>query len=153
MSLTASGISYVGEISWGTHFCQFYNNRDDLVSSLVPYFKAGIDNNEKCLWVTADPFRADDARAALKNAVPDLTEREKKGQIEILNHEQWYTGNGVMDTPSVLKACASAEQGALDKGFNGLRITGNTNQAKIFERFTQLEVGQNSALIRKSFGT
>ena len=36
-----SGIALVGDLPWGTHFCQFYRTRKDLLDILVPYFKAG----------------------------------------------------------------------------------------------------------------
>ncbi len=56
-----SGIEAVGPVQWGTHFCQFYETADDLADTLVPFFKAGLDNNERCMWVTARPLRAADA--------------------------------------------------------------------------------------------
>jgi hypothetical protein len=58
MTRTPSGIRAVGDLPWGTHFCQFYEDRNDLADALVPFFKAGLENNEKCLWVTSEPFRA-----------------------------------------------------------------------------------------------
>ena len=67
-TLRPSGIPAVGDLPWGSHFCQFYGERDDLVDSLVPYFKAGLENNEHCLWVTSEPFRASDARTMLRAA-------------------------------------------------------------------------------------
>ena len=54
-----SGIGAVGELPWGSHFCQFYHTREDLLDTLVPYFKAGLENNEFCLWVVSEPLRAD----------------------------------------------------------------------------------------------
>ena len=47
-----SGIAAVGDIRWGTHFCEFYQTKQDLIDMLVPYFKAGLENNEFCMWVT-----------------------------------------------------------------------------------------------------
>ncbi|MHC4720030.1 MAG: MEDS domain-containing protein, partial [Planctomycetota bacterium] len=47
-----TGIEIVGDVPWGTHFCQFYQTKDDLIDVLVPYFKAGLKNNEFCMWVT-----------------------------------------------------------------------------------------------------
>ncbi len=49
-----SGIALVGDLPWGTHFCQFYKTRKDLFDMLVPYFKAGLESNEKCILVTSD---------------------------------------------------------------------------------------------------
>ena len=75
--LRPSGLSAVGSLPWGAHFCQFYGDQADLVDSLVPFFKAGLDSNEKCLWVTSEPLPARDARTALRNAVPDLAEHDR----------------------------------------------------------------------------
>ena len=57
---------------------------------LVPYFKAGLENNERCLWVTGAALNAEQARSALRAAVPDLDKRERHKQIEIANGEEWY---------------------------------------------------------------
>lgn len=32
------GIDIVGDVAWGTHFCQFYQTKQDLIDILVPYF-------------------------------------------------------------------------------------------------------------------
>ncbi|WP_239014667.1 MEDS domain-containing protein [Archangium violaceum] len=121
-----SGLSVVGSLPWGSHFCQFYEEREDLVDSLVPYFKAGLDNNEKCLWVTSEPFRAEDARTALRSVVPDLMERERRNQIEIIDHQDWYARTGRSDPDDTLRGWLEREEQALANGFAGLRLTGNT---------------------------
>ncbi|MHC4363643.1 MAG: MEDS domain-containing protein, partial [Planctomycetota bacterium] len=41
-----SGIKVIGDVPWGTHLCQFYKTKEDLIDILVPYFKAGLQNNE-----------------------------------------------------------------------------------------------------------
>jgi hypothetical protein len=55
---------------------------------LVPYFKAGLENNEQCLWVTGHAFTAEEARYALGVTVPDLDKRERSKQIDIVNGDQ-----------------------------------------------------------------
>ena len=60
-----TGIAILGDTPWGTHFCQFYDSKQDLIDILVPYFKAGLENNEFCMWVTSKPLRAEEAKAAL----------------------------------------------------------------------------------------
>jgi signal transduction histidine kinase len=67
-----TGVDVVGDIPWGTHFCLFYETRADLLETLVTYCKAGLENQEFCLWVVAEPLTSEDARHALKRAVPDL---------------------------------------------------------------------------------
>jgi len=56
-----SGIGSIGDIPWGTHFCQFYQTKEDLLDILVPYFKAGLENNEFCMWITAKPLKEQEA--------------------------------------------------------------------------------------------
>ena len=53
-----SGIAAVGDVPWGTHFCQFYRTESDLADTLVPYFEAGLRNDESCLWITGDRLEA-----------------------------------------------------------------------------------------------
>ena len=52
--LRETGISVVGDMPWGTHFCYFYETKQDLLDILVPYFKVGLENNEFCLWVISN---------------------------------------------------------------------------------------------------
>lgn len=40
-----TGIRVVGEMSWEAHFCHFYETKEDLLNTLVPYFKAGLEDN------------------------------------------------------------------------------------------------------------
>ena len=60
-SLRKSGIEIIGNIPWGTHICQFYHTKEDLIDILVPFFKAGLENNEFCLWVTSKSLEEEDA--------------------------------------------------------------------------------------------
>jgi signal transduction histidine kinase len=125
-NLTISGLPGVGDVAWGAHVCHFYRTRDDLLDSLVPYFKAGLEQNESCLWVTSEPFRATDARSALKNVVHDLDQRVAEGQIQIIDFDEWYTRGGKTDPDATIQGWIDRTQKALQAGYNGLRLTGNT---------------------------
>ncbi|GAI75203.1 unnamed protein product [marine sediment metagenome] len=98
-----TAIDIIGDVSWGTHFCQFYQTKEDLIDILVPYFRAGLENNEFCMWITAEPLSAEDAERQLKKKVKDLEDYIKKGQIEILDYSQWYTRSGRFDSDQVLQ--------------------------------------------------
>src|SRR5260370_1839262 len=69
-ALRTTGIDVVGPRPWGTHFCYFYETTDDLLDTLVPYFLAGLESGELCVWVIADPLTEADARRALGHTVP-----------------------------------------------------------------------------------
>ena len=143
-----TAIDIIGDIPWGTHFCQFYQTKEDLMDILVPYFKAGLENNEFCMWITAEPLNAEDAERALKKKVKHLDDYIKKGQIEILDFNQWYTRSGRFDSDQVLQGWVQKEQQALEKGFDGLRLTGNTFwlEKKDWENFKNYEAVINSVI-------
>ncbi len=126
VELRRSGIEILGEIPWGTHFCQFYRTPADLLDILVPYFAAGLQANEFCMWVTSEPVDKAAAERALAGAVPGFAESLRRGQIEILAHGDWYLAGGRFDATRVLDAWAEKLRGARARGFEGLRLSGNT---------------------------
>ena len=65
-----TGIRVMGEMPWGTHICVFYESKEDLVDTLVPYFKAGLDNNEYCVWAVSEPVNETEAAEALRQGIP-----------------------------------------------------------------------------------
>ena len=146
--LRRSGIEVIGSVPWGTHFCQFYHTKQDLIDILVPYFKAGLENNEFCMWITAEPLRTTGARAALRRAVPDLDLYIKKGQIEIIPHTKWYLLGGKFDDEQVLNGWVSKLEEALKRGYSGLRLTGNTFwlERNGWQAFTDYEAKVNDVI-------
>ncbi|WP_051340702.1 sensor histidine kinase [Azospirillum halopraeferens] len=121
-SWTDTGIEAVGRVRWGSHFCQFYDTSTDLTDILVPYFKAGLEQDEQCLWVVAPDLSVDGAVAVLRNAVPDLDARMNLGRIDFIDQRAWYH-EGSLDTS--LHGWLAREREALDRGRRGLRLTGN----------------------------
>jgi hypothetical protein len=67
-----TGVDVVGDVPWGTHFCLFYETKADLLETLVCYCKAGLESQEFCLWVVAEPLTAEDARRELKRTVAEF---------------------------------------------------------------------------------
>jgi PAS domain S-box-containing protein len=143
-----TGINIIGDAPWGIHFCQFYKTKKDLTDILVPYFKAGLENNEFCMWVTSEPLKVEDAKRSLRKAVKNLDEYIKTGQIEILDYSQWYTKTGKFDADKVLKGLVEKEKQAIEKGFDGLRLTGNISwlEKRDWKSFVDYEVMVNNVI-------
>ena len=146
--LRKTGIDILGDVPWGTHFCLFYESKQDLIDILVPYFKTGLENNEFCMWVTSEPLNAQQAKKALERVVKDLDGHIKKGQIEILDYTDWYTKSGRFEADKVLQGWVEKESQALKGGFAGLRLTGNTLwlEKKDWAKFTEYEAVVNSVI-------
>lgn len=102
--LRPTGIEGLGDMPWGTHFCLFYETKDDLLDILTPYFKAGLENHECCLWVASLPAEVEGARQALREGVPDFERYLTEGQIEIIPHTDWYLAGGDFDSHRVIRA-------------------------------------------------
>ena len=126
--LRETGISVVGDIPWGTHFCHFYETRQDLLDTLVPYFKAGLESKDFCLWVVSnsDLITVEEAKAALEQAVPDLDRHFSDGNIEILDGEEWYLDKNVFNLEKVTSAWDAKLKRALALGYDGMRVSGDT---------------------------
>jgi PAS domain S-box-containing protein len=120
-----SGIGIIENVPWGTHLCQFYQTNEDLIDVLIPYFKAGLENNEFCVWVTSEPLGVEEAKEAFRRSVPDFDVYLEKGQIEIIPHNHWYAKEGIFDSDRVLKGWVGKLNHALANGYDGLRLTGN----------------------------
>jgi len=120
-----TGIESIGDVPWGSHFCLFYQTKEDLTDILVPYLKAGLENNEFCMWVTSEPLSVEDAKRSLKRVVENLDDSIEKGQIEILDYSQWYTQSGKFEADKVLQGWVEKEKQAVKRGFDGFRLTGN----------------------------
>lgn len=120
------GIAGVEDVPWGTHICQVYTTQTDLLDILTPYFSEGLKSNEFCLWITAEPLGAAAAKAALHRAVPRLDAFLASGQIEILDHRDWYTYLGRFDGNRAHAVWLNKLERALQRGFEGLRLAGDT---------------------------
>ena len=142
------GIDFVGDIPWGTHLCQFYETKSDLIDILVPYFVEGLQSNEACMWVTSEPLHVEEATAALAREVPNLDTFIKSGQLLILPYEEWYLKGGMFDADRVLEGWVEKEREALSRGFDGLRLTGNTFwiERSLWKRFTDYEEAVNNVI-------
>jgi len=135
------GIDFVGDIPWATHLCQFYDTKHDLTEILVPYFAEGLRSNEACMWVTSEPLEEKEAAAALEKAVPDIDRFINNGQLLILPYTEWHLKGGTFDADRVMQGWLEKEQEALCRGFEGLRLAGNTFwiERSLWDSFTDLD--------------
>ncbi|MFB3852802.1 MAG: MEDS domain-containing protein [Vicinamibacterales bacterium] len=146
--MRCTGIEIIGDVPWGTHFCQFYQDEHDLVDVLVPYFKAGLEANEFCMWIASEPLRAESAKVAMRSAVQSLDDYIARGQIEFLEHDEWYTAGGTFDAKRVLDGWLRKLDAAKARGFEGLRLTGNTFwlEQSDWADFTDYEASVNAVI-------
>jgi PAS domain S-box-containing protein len=146
--LRDSGISVIGGVPWGTHFCQFYRTKQDLIDVLVPYFKAGLEGNEFCMWITSEPLMVAEAREAMTEAVSGFDEYLSRGQMEIIPYNEWYLVGGTFDDDRELEGWVGKLERALARGYSGLRMSGNTLwlDRNHWQAFTEYEANVNDVI-------
>ena len=122
-----SGIDILGDLSWGSHLCLFYETKQDLLDALIPFFKAGLENNEFIIWVISDPrlVSAEEAMALLEEGVPGLRRHLDNSQIEIFYEPDWYLREKEFNMEEILAVWNDKLKGALARGYDGMRASGD----------------------------
>jgi len=143
-----TGISALGSVAWGTHVCVFYKTKQDLITVLVPYFKAGLQNNEFCMWVTSEALTVEEATNAMRKGTPDFDEYLKRGQMEIRPYTQWYLEDGTFDRERVLQGWMDKLNEALVNGYAGMRVTGDMAwlDKRTWKAFNDYEIEINAKI-------
>jgi DNA-binding CsgD family transcriptional regulator len=124
-ALRRTGVNVLGDMPWGSHVCMFYESKDDLLDTVCPYFKAGLESNEFCLWAPSEPVTLEDARIALTRRIPDFDRHLAAGNMEIAPGHEWYLDGDRFDLDRITRAWDEKLRGALARGYDGMRASGN----------------------------
>jgi hypothetical protein len=143
-----TGLRVLGDVPWGRHVALFYETTEDLLESCVPFLKAGLESNEMCLWLIAEPLTEKDARAALRRAVPALDRYRADGRVEILQSRTWYFSGDSPDLEKVARGWQAKLDDALGRGLDGLRVAASAPhlEAKDWADFFRYEEQLNGYL-------
>ena len=100
-----------------------------MLDAAAQYFRAGLANNEACLWVISDPITETAARSALRRRIRDF-DRHLSGQIlEILSSREWYVKRGSIDADRIIRGWRAKLRTALERGYEELRVCGDVSWA------------------------
>lgn len=149
--LRKMGIDVVGDMPWGTHFCHLYETKENLLDTLVPYFKAGLEENEFCVWVISEPLTEEEASAALRQVIPNLDQYLSGQSIEIFVGPDWYLKEGLFDLNRVISVWNEKLDKALSRGYDGMRVSGDAFwlQEKDRKEFCEYENQLNESITDK----
>ena len=118
------GIPGTTTVHWGEHLCAFVYTKTDLLNLVVPYIKAGLEDNEFCLWITEENMEQE-SLGALQRVLPDAPQYVVRKQLEILPASKWYLTSGMFDAAKSFTNWAARGRAAEANGFVGARTTGN----------------------------
>src|SRR3546814_15199669 len=108
-------------VAWGANICLFYETKEDLLDTLTSYCKAGLESEEYCLWLVAEPLTIEDATDALEHAVPDLDRHLADSRLEIAPASDWFLQGGAFDGKRVTAGWYEKLARGSDRGYPGVR--------------------------------
>lgn len=146
--LRQTGIGVVGDVPWGTHFFLFHETLEDLIDACVPYFKAGLESREQCLWAITDPLTEEEVRYSLKHSIPGFDGYFESRSIEIVRGREWYMAGDDLDLKRVTNAWKQMIDRALVGGYAGLRVSADTAwlEKRHRKEFSQYEKEVNESM-------
>jgi DNA-binding CsgD family transcriptional regulator len=149
--LRKTGLEVLGYMPWGTHCCHFFQTQNDLLETLIPFFQAGLDAKEFCLWIVHEPLTKYTASRALKQRIPGSDRYLTEGSLEIVSAREWYLKGGKFSMTRVLRVWDEKLAHASARGYAGMRANGTVAwlQKNDWKRFDQYERALNDSLSSK----
>jgi len=146
---TTAGIGVMGDMPWGTHFCCFFETKQDLIETSIPFFQAGLENHEFCLWIVCAPLTEADALRALRESIPEMDRYLAEGGMEIRVHAKPVGPGDRGVARSRVGFLHERLAQALARGYAGMRVAGSPasiqkKDARVFREFER-ELGESVA--------
>jgi DNA repair protein RadC len=117
-----TGIGLLGEVSWGSHICLLYDNKQVLINIIVQYIQAGLAGNDSCLWITSRLPGPREASRAICQKTPTFYHSILKNQLAIVPFTDVFTNGGKPDLDAFHYLMTAQMKLALDSGYDGLRV-------------------------------
>ena len=109
-------------IEHGFHLCAFYQNEDDLIDLVAPFFQGGASKGEACVWVAPDSMNTQKAALRLR---ADLAE----SGIELYSVRGQFFQQSRFVLERAVGFWNEKLQQALESGRSGLRASGDVSWA------------------------
>lgn len=120
------GPSVVQNTGWGTHRCLFYDTKQDLLDTLVQFFKSGLESGDFCLWIISDPLTEEEALDTLHQSIPNLDRHLREQTIELVPYPNWYFDHGTFNSERAVRQLQTKLDQALARGSANLRATADS---------------------------
>lgn len=123
MEHKAPASKIAGEVKLGLHVCSIYQNKEQQFSELLAFFKTGLENNHKCIYIVNENTK-EEVTAIFEKAEIDLKKYIESGQFLFLTKKETYLKDGFFDPDEMIALLKQTEADAIKEGYAGMRITG-----------------------------
>jgi DNA-binding CsgD family transcriptional regulator len=101
-------------VGHGSHLCAFYETTDDLIDLVLPFFDAGLNQRELCVWMMPDGVAAEEAAAVAA-----------KRRVGIYRGRPLYMKGPHFERASIVSFWNERLQQALATNCSGMRASGD----------------------------
>lgn len=110
------------------HACAFFHSRDEEYDLLLPFSRSGVDAGER-LFQVVDKTQLPERRSRLADAGIDVSNAERKGQLEIRPWEDAYLRGNRFDQNAMLGLIQEVLRDGRSKGYPMTRLWANMEWA------------------------
>jgi hypothetical protein len=110
------------------HACAFFHSRDEEYDLLIPFSKSGAEAGER-LFQVVDKAHLEERRIRLAQGGIDVSEAERKGQLEIRPWENAYLRGNRFDQHAMLELIKEVLREGRASGFPMTRLWANMEWA------------------------
>ena len=89
----------------------------------IPYIKAGLERNERCLYIADDNSVAVILKR-LEEAGVEVDEALKRGALTVATKQETYLRHGVFEPEQMIAGLKREVEISLEEGYAGFRATG-----------------------------
>lgn len=118
-------MQFVKQMKPRDHVIMFYSKPEDKHLILFTYLKAGLDQGEAAAYVASQESPSE-IRQAMRRFGIDVVMFEKSGALRVINYRDWYVIGGRFDVSETIELWKNLYDESVARGFNGLRVTGET---------------------------
>lgn len=111
----------VKQIGVHDHTCSIYDTRDEQFAAVIPFIKQGLENNEKCIYVT-DENTAEEVIECLSSGIPCLDEYINRGALFMIDSKTAYLSPGCFSPDFVTESLREQVKLAKEAGYKAFRI-------------------------------
>src|SRR6056297_1929765 len=136
MKNTYEQIKNLHQAKKGDHIVLLYQEKEEYISSVIPFIKDSLKREEKCLYIDAKD-NIENIKRILSNSIDDLKDYLESNQLQLLTKEQSYLMNKEFDSEKMIKLIKKEINKALKEGYKGLSMTGELAEVLKFKKGKQ----------------
>jgi len=136
MKNTYEQITNLHQAKKGDHIVLLYQEKEEYISSVIPFIKDSLKREEKCLYIDAKD-NIENIKRILSNSIDDLKDYLESNQLQLLTKEQSYLMNKEFDSEKMIKLIKKEINKALKEGYKGLSMTGELAEVLKFKKGKQ----------------